>query len=233
MRLRIIRKLADHLEDRALADEFMVAVGLRQRAYRDLNSKVLILDPIDLIADHLLLYSERDGKLMCYLRAVTATTCGTYGLELPIAGLMRSRSELSFGYERFRNKANEAMQIFLLCLDPAYRQELRGIKAVELMTWLALTTSGIPREQVSFACTINNRYRQDPAMRALGDWIENVPDMIHPLIPDPHRFVLVPRIREDYWETARKKFAAIYTSLSDGAVDLLADPVAMPSRKAA
>ncbi len=229
MRLQVIRKLVNHLGDTQKTLEFMKVVELRQRMYRELKSSVLILDSIDLIADHLLLYSETDGRLMCYLRAVTARTCAEYGLELPISSLMKENPSYRDGYRRFCAESLEPMQIFYLCLDPAYRPELKGLKAVELLTWLALKVSGISPDRAAFACTINNRYRQDPVMHLLGNWVGPLPDMDHPVIPDKHRFVLVPKIRAEYWEEERKKFAGLYTSLSDGGVDLLAEPAEIGS----
>ena len=62
-------------------------------------------------------------------------------------------------------------------------------------------------------------------MHRLGNWIGPMPDLVRPVIPDKHRFVLIPKIRPAYWEEQREKFASLYTSLSDGEKDLLTEGV--------
>jgi hypothetical protein len=231
MKVRIIRDLVNHLTDAEVTQEFMKAVDLRQRAYRELRSDVLLLDQYDLVSDHILLYSERDGRLMAYIRSIPEGTCRKYRQELPIEQLAKRDPASDWGFRRFRQEAKDVVQIFYLCLDPLYRAELKGVKAVELFVWLVMTVSEVSRDRISFAFTINNRYRQDAVLQTVGDWVPNVPDIDHPVIPDKHRFVFIPKVREGYWEETRQRFAAIYTSLSDGERDLLAQP--SPSRKAA
>jgi hypothetical protein len=231
MKVRIIRNLVNQLTDTEVTQEFIKAVELRQRAYRELRSDVLLLDQYDLISDHILLYSARDGRLMAYIRSISEATCRAYHQELPIEQLAKRSPESEWGFRRFRKEAEEVVQVFYLCLDPLYRTELKGVKAVELFVWLAMTASQIPPERISFAFTINNRYHQDAVLEKVGRWIPGVPDIVHPVIPDTHRFVFIPKVREGYWEEMRQRFVAIYTSLSDGETDLLVKP--RPSRKAA
>jgi hypothetical protein len=221
MKVRIIRDLVEQLSNREVAQEFMNAVELRQRSFGELKKDVLILDQYDLIAHHILLYCSQDGHLVSYIRSVPEAVCRAYNLEFPMATLVKNHPEYEFGFQAFRAKAKQAVHMGYLCLEPSYRGELKGAKAIDLMVWLGFMESGLPPQDLAFTATINNRYKQDGCMKLLGDWVPDLPDLDHPVIPDKHRVVLVPQIREGYWEEQREKFAGLYTNLNDDSGNLL------------
>lgn len=215
MHLRVVKDLSKSLCDTEKTSMFMEAVELRQRSYRSHRKNVLILDAYDLISDHLLLYSSRDGKLIGYQRSVSAQKCREHDLDFPIENLLRGREEYTRGYAAFRKAASEPLHMGYLCFDPAYREELGGIKIVDLATWILFRVSGIVLESLGLTASANNRYKQDPVLRNIGDWIPDLSDLVHPLIPDPHRIVLIPKVRETYWGEQEEKFGEFYNSLEE------------------
>lgn len=102
-----------------------------------------------------------------------------------------------------------------LCLDPDYRSEIEGIKIIDFTTWACFRVSGMPRETVALTASLNNRYKQDPYLRNIGEWIPNLPDLKHPVIPDPHRIVLIPKVREGYWAEQDEKYMQAYRTIEE------------------
>lgn len=223
MHFKIVRNLTDHLKDAGQTMPFLEMVELRQRLFREHKSTLLVLDAFDLISDHVLLYSGRDGQLMGYIRSIPQSRCARYEVEFPIFSLLKASPEYARALQQFRSGAGDPMHMGYLCLDPKYRDELRGMKAIDLMVWIGFMVSGVSVAQAGFAATLNNRYKQDVSMRLLGEWIPDLPDFDHPVVADKHRVVLVPRIAPEYWKSQFAKFKAAYGELGDGTVDLLRD----------
>lgn len=223
MEFRLIKGLANRLADGDATRRFMEVVQLRQRMFRGHRDTILILDAYDLICNHVLLYSSRDSKLIGYLRFVSLETCRRYELAFPMEAVIASRPEYRFAYNQFIQKSKNPMHVGYLCFDPAYKSELNGLKAIDLLGWLGFITSDVPSKDLGLACTLNNRYKQDEPMRLVGEWIPNLPDFRHPLVDDPHRVVLIPRLAEEYWAIQVAKFSAALHTLTDGERDLLRD----------
>lgn len=215
MYLRVVRNLTQDLRDTEKTQAFMEAVELRQRSYQTHRANVLILDSYDLISDHLLFYSSRDDKLIGYQRSVSAKKCREHELDFPIENLLRGRPEYVEGYAAFKAEAVEPLHMGYLCFDPAYREELEKVKIIDLAIWILFLVSGIARDLIGFTASINNRYKQDPYVRKIGDWIPGVSDLVHPLIPEPHRIVLIPRVRDTYWAEQEAKYSLFYSSLEE------------------
>lgn len=234
MKLRVIRSIVRNLSDRKTNEDFMRMVELRQRIYQDLKSDVLIMDQYDLIADHLMLFSDHsDNKLIGYIRSIPSAKCRQFQIEFPIATLVKRHPEYELAYRRFQKEAIDPIQVGYLCVDPDYRSELRGIKALDFLAWVSLKISGVPEEKASFATTLNNKYKMDPIVENMGECVPDLPDFIHPTIPESHRLTLVPRIRPDYWEEQRQKFAEVYQGACDGFGYLLEAPADSRRREAA
>lgn len=223
MEYRSVKKLANQLQNGDATRRFIEVLELRQRLFREHRETILILDSYDLVCDHVLLYSSRDAKLIGYLRSISLETCRQYQLAFPIESLTDSRPEYGIGYQRFLNQAKNPMHMGYLCFDPAYKQELNGLKAIDLLAWLGFVTSGVPVTELGLACTLNNRYKQDEPMRLVGEWIPNLPDYKHPVVADPHRVVLIPRLAENYWSMQIAKFSVTLQALTDGERDLFRD----------
>lgn len=215
MFLKVVKKLVDGLRDEEKAKAFMEMVELRQRMYRTHKDNVLILDPYDLIADHLLIYSSRDERLMGYQRSISAQACKDHDLDFPMEALLRGRVGLAEGYRAFQEQAKDILHMGYLCLDPDYRSEIEGIKIIDFTTWACFRVSGMPRESVALTASLNNRYKQDPYLRNIGEWIPNLPDLKHPVIPDPHRIVLIPKVREGYWAEQDEKYMQVYRMIEE------------------
>ncbi len=223
MEYRMVKKLANQLDNGEATRRFIEVIELRQRLFREHRETILILDAYDLVCDHVLLYSGQDSRLIGYLRSVSLETCRQYDIAFPMEALIASRPEYGFAYKRFLNLSKNPMHMGYLCFDPAYKSELNGLKAIDLLAWLGFISSGVPVNELGLACTLNNRYKQDVPMRLVGEWIPNLPDFKHPVVDDPHRVVLIPRLAEDYWPMQVAKFSAALQTLTDGERDLLRD----------
>jgi predicted GNAT family N-acyltransferase len=223
MRLQVIRNLTDHLKNAEKTTAFLDMLELRQRLFREHKEKLLVLDSYDLISDHVLLYSGRDDRLIGYVRAISASKCAEYEVPFPMFALLGDRSEYHEGIKRFRERSGNPLHMGYLCLDLKYREELCGMKFIDLMVWAAMELSEIPRTELGFTATLNNIYKQDGAMRLLGDWIEDQPDYHHPVVDALHRVLLIPRITPEYWDRQFVKFKAAYGALGAGGRDLLRD----------
>jgi hypothetical protein len=215
MYFRVIRMLADHLNDKEQTAKFMELVEIRQRLFRTHKCTLLILDQYDLICDHILIHAKEQGQLIGYIRSIPISRCREYGMPFPIESLILPHSEYRTAYARFLGESRDPVHMGYLCFDPVFKKKLRGVKAIDLMVWIGLQVAGIPRGQLGFAATLNNRYRQDEIMRLLGDWLPDLPDLQHPLIDDLHRVVLIPKIADDYWQLQNAKFLATYGALGD------------------
>jgi hypothetical protein len=220
MRLKVVRNLTDNLKKKNVTGAFVEMLELRQRLFREHDPKLLLLDSYDLISDHVLLYSGIDNQLIGYVRSVTESQCLTYKVPYPMYLLLGGRAEYREGINEFRQRTGEAIHMGYLCFDPRYRDELRGAKFIDLMVWAALELSGVSHSEVGFTGTMNNVYKQDEAMKLLGEWIHQ-PDFNHPVIEALHRVLLIPRIDPNYWEHQFSKFKKLYGTLGDDEFDLL------------
>jgi hypothetical protein len=214
--LEVVKNLSARLSDHALTHSFMEAVEFRHRLFRTNRKNVCLLDPYDLVSDHVILRSSATDAVMAYVRATSASGCAAHGLDYPIEAAAKTEPAYLEAYARFKAAGREAMHMNLLCLDPSFREELRGIKIVDFMIWLGFQESGLPREKLCFTATPNAKYHQDPWLKKIGTWVADLPDFIHPTIPEPHRFILIPELSELYWRAQSNAYGELYKSLKAG-----------------
>lgn len=225
--LDLVKNLADQLSDQNATRSFMEAVEIRQRMFRTHRSNVCILDPYDLFSDHLMIRRRDDGRIVSYMRVTSASACRKHDLPYPIESLKTVSPGFSESFSRFMSEAGEALHMGYMCMSPELRAELPGVKLVEFYAYLGFRCSGYPLDRVALSATLNTKYNQDPWVKDVGPWIEGAQDFRHPVIPETHRVVLIPRVRENYWPDQNAKFEALYNSLKwDNVEELSSRPKA-------
>ncbi|MBC7385276.1 MAG: hypothetical protein H7301_03815 [Cryobacterium sp.] len=213
MELAVVKDLGENLGNVREAAVFMEAIEMRQRLFRQNKKNLCLLDPYDLISDHLILRSSRDGKPFAYSRVTPLSKCLAHDLLYPVVPLLSSCREYPEAYARLLSAGHEPLHMGFLCLDPAYRDEVASVKIVDLMIWLGFISSGFALDQVSFTATPNAKFNQDPWLKVIGDWAGDMPDFIHPLIPEAHRMVIIPKIYDSYWTSRFSLYSELYKSL--------------------
>lgn len=223
--LEVIKNLSNQLTDRRVTRSFMDAVEVRQRLFRQNRANVCVLDSYDMFSDHLLLRSRSDHRVAAYMRVTSASTCQKYDYPYPLEGLRNVIPGFDGPYARFRALAKEPLHMGYMCMDTEFRSEFAGLKLIELYAYLGFRCSGYPLDQVALSATVNAKYNFIPWLQDVGPKIEGLSDFAHPVIPESHQILMVPRVFEDYWSQKNAKFEAFYNSLRldlDGAADSVA-----------
>lgn len=210
MKIKVLRDLKGVLTLPAAREAWCDIVELRQRLYGSQSPYALILDKYDLIADHIVLYSDT-GTAMAYVRSVTSLTCSERRQPLPIEAVVSALPErLSEHYRQFVNARKIAANMSYLCLDQGFRPELKGIKIIDLMTWFALRASGHPFDSLAYCATPNMKYKLREWLEKLGTSISRGDSFVHPVVPEPHELVLIPEIRAEYWREKAESYAEFW-----------------------
>lgn len=210
MRFKILRHIKKMLNDREVMGSFSDVIELRQRLFQKQFDKALCLDKYDLVADHILIYEDSGFRNpIAYMRSISSVVCQEYDAPLPIE-LSISHSSLHLeAYKRFESEVRKPVNMGFLCLDQRHKDVLRGIKLIELLTWVAFRTAGNPSDGMGLCATINSKFNQTPWLENVGSAIEGLPQLKHPVIPDPHDLTLIPVIRNQYWAEQELKFGRL------------------------
>lgn len=207
MRLRIIRNVKNILNDPKAAKAFVHFVEMRQRLFEAQYSKALCLDRYDLIADHVLIYEDSGFEQpIAYVRSIAADTCAEYDIPLPILQSISHSPVHLEAYQRFEKEVPLPVHMGFLCLDQRFKQALRGVKLVDLLTWVGFIATGPRPEKMGLCATLNAKFNQNAWLESVGEAVGGLPLLKHPIIPDPHDLLLIPKIRPSYWKEQHLKF---------------------------
>jgi hypothetical protein len=108
-----------------------------------------------------------------------------------------------------------------LCLDSDFKEELGGIKIIDLMTWLGLRIYGCSHRSLAYCATPNAKYNLSPWIEQMGKRDFELPSFIHPVIPEHHDLMLIQNVSEWYWHQKQK----LYHDFWDQAEWLGEDPL--------
>jgi len=211
--LDVIQSLENQLTDPNVTRSFMQAVEIRQRLFRQNRANACILDPYDMFSDHVMIRRRADHRIVSYLRVTSMSECRKHELPYPLENLEKESAGLAEPLAEFLNCGKEPLHMGYMCLEPTLRKELDGIKLIELYAYLGFRCSGFPLDSVAISATLNVKYHMDQWMRDAGTWLDGAADFKHPTIPEVHRVMLIPKLRENYWPDQHAKFDAFYTSL--------------------
>lgn len=213
MRFRIIRQLRRLLRDQTAQKAFAEFVELRQRIFSAEYGKALCLDRYDLVADHIIVYENLSFKNpIAYMRSVTSKACEEVEVPLPIVQSISHSPVHMRAFSQFMTEVSSPVHMSFLCLDKRYKAALDGFKLVELLTWVAFQVAGPQPSKMGYCSTPNSKFHLNAWIEIMGKAVDGLPKLTHPVIPDPHELILIPKIRESYWKEQEAKFGSLLSN---------------------
>lgn len=202
--------IRDHFRDPLVRQVFCDLMELRQRCYMPVNPKILLLDPLDLISTHVVLYhSASRRKILGAIRIVHSRLCAQYDQPFPIAKILEEASPQHFSkFQKFQERVGDAKQICYLCVDPLARHHTSQAPVSEALHWLS--ARWIKRAgETNFSGLINSRFNGQKWIKRFGDW-PKFPEIQHPLVADPHEPFFIEKFAESYLAERALDFGVYY-----------------------
>lgn len=189
---------------------FCDILALRQSCYMPVNPNILVLDPLDLISTHVILYEPESSGILGAMRIVHASICHQLKQAFPIEQIIKASGLDAHrqAYELFESSVPDVKQIALLCVDPKARWSTSRSPVTEALHWLSarwILNTG----NANFCGLVNKRFKGQRWLKCYGDW-QALPDVTHPLVPDPHELAIIPSFNSAYIESKRANFGSLY-----------------------
>ena len=212
MRLVILKKPTETLRTDECRKVFMDIIELRQRLYREQFNKVLCLDKYDLISDHFIIYDSETGLPIIYMRSISKQVCDEFSVPGPLFDSLRNSTTHLQDLITFYQLTPAALNMSFLCKDTSFGEKTKRLKICNLMIWLAFKASHLEMHELGYCATPNAKYNLRRSLDEIGNYYGNLPEFIHPTVPEPHELIMIHQISASFWFEMELRFGELFNN---------------------